>query len=389
MITISSSHAVIHAYSTLMPLVYPLALTELHFSLFALGVMVAIANLSGGFLQLGAGAVTRVIRRHTLLGLGACGMALAGTITATSASFLQFATGNILQSIVTSPQHPIGNSLLSDLYPKTRRGFAIAGHIAGGNIGTVVLTPVAALLLNAFGWRTAVLVLVGPAIIAGAALLLTVRERVTAVRERTAWQDILEGSRQVRRSRNLLLIFVTSLIGAGGRGLGVVTLVVPLYLKLHLHLSNATVAELYLVLLVGSVVGPAAGGPLSDRLGRRRLLLAAYPLSAVTTLGLLLAPASGPWLWVTLGVMGLIVYLESPLLQTFLADEAPASERDAIFSLYFAVAFGIGALWAAAIGALLGQRGFGTVFAIMATTYILAGFCVVLMREPAPAGVRR
>jgi MFS family permease len=184
------------------------------------------------------------------------------------------------------------------------------------------------------------------------------------------------------------LIFVTSLIGAGGRGLGVVTLVVPLYLKLQEHLPNSTVAELYLLLLVGSVIGPAVGGPLSDRVGRRSLLLAAYPLSALVTIGVLLAPPSGPWLAIALTAMGLIVYLESPLLQTFLADEAPPGERDAIFSLYFAVAFGIGALWAAAIGAALGTLGFGRVFAIMAATYLTAGGCVLLMREhrPQPAG---
>jgi MFS family permease len=389
LLLIGSSHAVIHAYSTLMPLVYPLALTDLHFSVFALGLMVATANLAGGFLQLGGGAVIRVIRRHTLLGLGAFGMAVAALISATSTSFLQFSAGNILQSVSTSPQHPIGNSLLSDVYAKAKRGTAIAGHIAGGNVGTVVLTPAAAILLNAFGWRTAVLLLTIPAMLAGVAVLGAIGERAGPRRERTAFADIQEGVRQVWRSRNLLLIFLTSLIGAGGRGLGVVTLVVPLYLKLHLHLSNGTVAQLYTLLLLGSVIGPTIAGPLSDRVGRRKLLLVAYPLSALTTLALLVAPASGPWLAVALAGMGLVVYLESPMLQTFLADEAPSMERDAIFSLYFAVAFGIGALWAAGIGAALGPLGFARVFAIMAATYLVAACCVLLMRERRPAAVRR
>ncbi len=389
LIAVSSSHAVIHAYSTLMPLVYPLALTELHFSVFALGMMVAIANLAGGFLQLGAGAVTRVIWRHTLLGLGALGMALAGVVTASGANFVQFSAGNILRSVVTSPQHPVGNSLLSDLYARARRGTAIAGHVAGGNVGTVLLTPAAAVLLNVLGWRKAVLLLAIPATAAGVIVLATVGERARPSRERTAVGDMLEGFRQVWRSRNLLLIFLASLIAAGGRGLGVVILVVPLYLKLQLHLSNGTVAELYTLLLIGSVVGPLIAGPLSDRLGRRTLLLVAYPLSAITTVAVLSAPVSGPLLAVALAAMGLVVYLESPLLQAFLADEAPATERDAIFSLYFAVAFGIGALWAAAIGAALGRLGFATVFAIMAATYVAAGLCVLLMRERPGIGMRR
>lgn len=381
LVSISSAHAVIHAYSTLLPLIYPLALTELHFSVFALGIMVAVANLAGGFLQLGAGLVTRVIRRHTLLGLGALVMALAAALTAASGNFLQFSLGNVLRSIATSPQHPVGNSLLSDLYQRARHGTAIAAHVAGGNVGTVVLTPLAALLLSTLGWRQALLLLTIPAVIAGLIVLAAIGERPRAQTNRTAMGDMREGLRKVLRSRTLVLIFLASLIAAGGRGLGVVILVVPLYLKLALHLPNATVAELYLVLLVGSVVGPLVAGPISDRIGRRTVLLLAYPLSAVTTLALLLAPAGGAWLAIALAAMGLVVYLESPLLQAYLADAAPEGERDAIFSLYFAVAFGIGALWAAAVGAALGRLGFTTVFIIMATTYLLAGACVLMMRD--------
>ena len=389
LLSISSAHAVIHAYSTLLPLIYPLALTELHFSVFALGIMVGVANLSGGFLQLGAGLVTRVIRRHTLLGLGALVMAVAAAVTATSANFLQFSAGNVLRSVATSPQHPIGNSLLSDLYQRARHGTAIAAHVAGGNVGTVVLTPVAALLLSTLGWREALLLLTIPAVVAGLIVLLAIDERPRPPTSRTAMGDMLAGLRQVLQSRTLILIFLASLIAAGGRGLGVVILVVPLYLTLALHLSNALVAELYLVLLVGSVVGPLVAGPLSDRIGRRTVLLLAYPLSAITTVGLFMAPAGGPWIAVALAAMGLVVYLESPLLQAYLADAAPQRERDAIFSLYFAVAFGVGALWAAAIGAALGRLGFQTVFIVMATTYLLAGACVVMMREGTAARVRR
>lgn len=381
LVSISSAHAVIHAYSTLLPLIYPLALTELHFSVFALGIMVAVANLAGGFLQLGAGLVTRMIRRHTLLGLGALVMAVAAALTAAAGNFLQFSLGNVLRSIATSPQHPVGNSLLSDLYQRARHGTAIAAHVAGGNVGTVVLTPLAALLLSTLGWRQALLLLTIPAVIAGLIVLAAIGERPRAQTNRTAMGDMREGLRKVLRSRTLVLIFLASLIAAGGRGLGVVILVVPLYLKLALHLPNATVAELYLVLLVGSVVGPLVAGPISDRIGRRTVLLLAYPLSAVTTLALLLAPAGGAWLAIALAAMGLVVYLESPLLQAYLADAAPEGERDAIFSLYFAVAFGIGALWAAAVGAALGRLGFTTVFIIMATTYLLAGACVLMMRD--------
>ena len=384
---IAGSHAVIHGYSTLMPLVYPHALTDLHFSLTALGIMVAVANLAGGFLQLGGGALTRVVRRHVVLGWGALLAGVAGIVTATASGFAQFFAGNVVRSIVTSPQHPVGNSLLSDVYPAERRGLAISGHVAGGNVGTVLLTPAAGILIGVWGWRYAVLLLTIPALIAGVAILSSIRESQSVRREQSAARDILSGIRAVQRSRTLVLIFLASLIAAGGRGLGVVTLVVPLYLKLRLHLDDTSVTGLYSLLLLGSVVGPLLGGVVGDRVGRRAVLVSVYLLSAVITMVLVATPAQPLLLAVVLALMGMVVYEESPLLQTFVADEAPAIDRDAIFSLYFAVSFGIGALLAVVVGAVLQGSGFSPVFLIMVASYLVAGVCIAAAR---PTGrVRR
>jgi len=381
LLLVSGCHAVIHAYATLLPWIYPLALVDLRFSITALGIVVAVGNFAGGFLQLGAGALTRTIRRHAVIGWGAVLLGASGVATAVAINAAQFFGANLAVRIVTSTQHPLGNSLLADLYSRTRRGMAIASHVAGGNVGTVLLTPAAAFLVAAWGWRNTVLLLTIPAVIAGVAILLAIDERASPVGTQSAFGDMAAGLRQVRRSRNLLLIFVASLIAAGGRGLGVVILVIPLYLKRRLHLQEPYATELYTVLLLGSVIGPLAAGRISDRLGRRNVLLLSYALSALSTLTLLAAPAHGPWLGLTLAAMGLSVYAESPLLQAFLADEAPRAERDALFSLYFAVAFGIGAFWAAAIGAGLDHLGFGVVFTIMAATYLVAGTCVWATKE--------
>jgi predicted MFS family arabinose efflux permease len=386
LILISGSHAVIHAYSTLMPWVYPLALVDLNFSVTALGVMVGISSLAGGLLQLGAGGLTRIVRRHTLIGWGAVLMGISGVAAAAASDFAQFFAANVFRSVVTSTQHPLGNSLLSDLYSRSRRGMAIAGHIAGGNVGTVLLTPAAAFLVVAWGWRRAVLLLTVPAIIAGIAILVSIKESPKPDSGRSPFRDMLAGVSAVRSSRNLVLIFAASLVAAGGRGLGVVILVVPLFLKRQLHLQDPYATVLYSLLLLGSVIGPLMAGRISDRMGRRRpVLLAAYGLSAVSTVGLLAAPASGIWLPLVLAALGLVVYAESPLLQTFMADEAPVAQRDAIFSLYFAVAFGIGAIWAAAVGVALEHLGYTTVLLIMAITYLAAGACVWATRETAEA----
>jgi len=233
----------------------------------------------------------------------------------------------------------------------------------------------------AWGWRQALLLLTIPAIVAGMAILAGMSEAAGSPRERTVGRDMLAAVRLLRR-RNLALVFAAGVIGAGGRGLGIVTLIIPLFLKQQLRLPTAEVNILYGIVLVGSVIGTFAVGPIGDWFGRRRTLLLSYGLSVPVTLGLLGVHGSSPWLLLLMAGLGLIVYGESPLLQTFVADEAPIAERDALFSLYFAMAFGVGSLWAAGMGVALERLGYGPVFLIMAMSYMAAGACIALTREP-------
>ena len=75
-----------------------------------------------------------------------------------------------------SPQHPVGNGLLAEQFPESRRGFAISAHISGGNVGTVIVAVVGAGLIAAIGWRWVVVVFGVPAVLIALAILLLVRE---------------------------------------------------------------------------------------------------------------------------------------------------------------------------------------------------------------------
>jgi hypothetical protein len=51
---------------------------------------------------------------------------------------------------------------------------------------------------------------------------------------------------------------------------------------------------------------------------------------------------------------GMAIFAESPILQALLADRTPSSQRATAYSVYFAVTFGVGALWAVVIGTIIG-----------------------------------
>jgi MFS family permease len=87
---------------------------------------------------------------------------------------------------------------------------------------------------------------------------------------------------------------------------------------------------------------------------------------------------------VGIALMGLFTFAESPQLQALLGDIAPPSTRDASYAIYFAMAFGVGSLWLAVYGAVIGAvgeaQGVPIVFGLMALTFILAALGTVPIR---------
>ncbi len=285
--------------------------------------------------------------------------------------------------IGASPQHPVGNALLSDLYPTERRGFAISAHISGGNVGTILVPFIGGALLLAVGWQATLALFGIPPLVIGVLLALFVREDM-AYRERArASGSVLTHLREVVGRRDLRLILGASLVAAGGRGLDIVAPFMVLYLSGPLGLDQGTVRVLYALLLVGAVVGPILAGTLSDRFGRRRTLVTYYLASAVGIVAFLAAGANLLLLVPLLLPFGTAVFSESPVLQAYLADRATGPLRDMAFAVYFTFAFGIGAFWAFIIGFVADAFGYPAAFSIMAASYVAAAVLLVAIRERA------
>ncbi len=99
-------------------------------------------------------------------------------------------------------------------------------HISGGNVGTLLVPLVGAYLITRLGWRSTVMLFAIPGFLIGLALLFFVRDgRGAAGREAVRRASSMRSEiGQVLRNRALMLIIMTSLIAAGGRGLGAITI---------------------------------------------------------------------------------------------------------------------------------------------------------------------
>jgi MFS transporter, FSR family, fosmidomycin resistance protein len=328
--------------------------------------------------------LTRFFSRRSILAVG--GIIFGGGMAAQAlaSTFPQFAALNITSRVAASPQHPVGNGLLSEQFPQQRRGFAISAHIAGGNVGTVFVPLVGAFLIATVGWRPTVVIFGLPAVVIAVAIWLLVGESGADRAAARAYGSLRSAFSAVLRDRDLLLVFASAAVGGGGRGLGVLNVFVPLYLVFVLGLDNTTVALMYTVLVIGSVPGPIVAGRLSDRFGRKPLIIGAYVGGAATLVMFVLADDNLPLLWLSIVLMSIFNFVESPQLQALLSDLTPPALRDAAFSAYFTLAFGVGSLWVAVYGLVIGtlgnEAGLPVVFWLMAAAFLAAILFVLPIR---------
>jgi len=383
---LSAAHAVNHAQAVIMPMVFLAIIDEFHVDIAAVGFVAAAASVSSGLVQASFAYITRRVSRRSLMTAGGLLFGAGFAAQGAAPTFGTFALTNVISRIGGAPQHPVGNGLLAEQFPPERRGFAISAHISGGNVGTVIVALAGPALLAAFGWRGTSVIFGIPAALIALAIWRLVRETGADQRAAIAAGSVREAVRSILRQPTILRIYLASVLGGGGRGLGVANLFSLLYLTKVLELPSSTTDLMYGGLIVLSVPMPLVAGWLSDRLGRRPTIIGAYIGGALGFI-VFISIGSGLFgLWLGLAIMGLFSFAESPQLQALLADVAPVGIRDTAFSLYFTMAFGVGSLWVAVYSAIIDRAGPATglpiVFWLMAITFILAAVVMWPVHDP-------
>ncbi|MFI5292823.1 MAG: MFS transporter, partial [Candidatus Limnocylindrales bacterium] len=146
---VSTLHAANHAQAVLMPLIYIAIIDEWGISIGTIGLLVAVASVTSGMAQATYASLTRRFTRARLLGWGGVVMGAFEAVMALAPGFGAFSGALVVSRVGGSPQHPVGNGLLAEQFPVQRRGFAISAHIAGGNMGTLLVPFVGLAMIGA------------------------------------------------------------------------------------------------------------------------------------------------------------------------------------------------------------------------------------------------
>lgn len=271
----------------------------------------------------------------------------------------------------------MGNSLVAESFGRKLRGTAFGINFAGGNLGMVLVPVLGTMAVSVFGWRrTMEFFAVLP--LAAAFLCLTMIPEV----RREGAGDKGEEKLSVRRSlaalkdRNIFLVVLAGALAAGGRGVGVVMIYVPLYLKQGLHLSAVSYAFLFTIMMVGSVAGLPLAGRISDGWGRKPTAMATCTLSLLAVTAFRLAGGNILRLVPAITLLGMVPFSLGSQIQALLSDATSRATRDMAYSLYYTVGNLAGGLWSFGLGLITDRFGFGGVFLTMSLSY-LAGLAVL------------
>src|SRR6266550_6749198 len=159
-----------------------------------------------------------------------------------------------------------------------RRGFASGLAVAGIGVGTLMMPPLASLLIGALGWRGAYLVLGVLALLLGGGMALLIENDprgrgLNPDGDEQAAQSVRAGGISVRdaiRSGRFISLYAACLICSFGVFVPFVHLV-P-FARDH-GIAASTAALLLGVIGIGSTAGRFFLGTIADRMGRERALL--------------------------------------------------------------------------------------------------------------------
>lgn len=372
------SHAVNHAYEALMPVIYPLLISEFGLGYGAVGLLVMTYRLTSGAFQLVMGFMGRFYRRKVLLGVGMIWQSITNAFLGFSPGFVQILTARSLAGVGASPQHPTGSSYIAETFNTGQLGKALGINIGAASLGRFIAPMAASFLIPVIGWRATLLAFSGLGLTVGIGfLLINEPKRPGNWSGAASLRELTNGVRDIFRSRIVVIVMIVETVMAFRVG---ISDFLPTYFIEALGMSSVSAGLLFTGFLVAGLPAPYFWGFLSDRLERRVVVMIAMGTAAVLWFFLPIIGGS-VLLLPLLIVLGFVGQGVGGVIQAFVAEVTEAENRDIIFGVYFTLAFTIGSVSPVIFGLLADLYGFQSAFLYVSTVSILAVAASFYLRE--------
>ncbi len=389
---ISAGHGLTHWYPATFYVLLPLIGKELGLSYTQIGFLMSAQHLAGALSSLPGGMLVDAIGKNGyMMAASLFWVGMPYALMSLTNSMWMLVLCVMLIGIGNNLWHPAAIPTLAHRYPQ-RKGLVLSFHGMGGNVGEALAPLAAGTLLAWFTWREMVVINIVPGLVMATLILVMVgalaknrapdgekdkRNDVNAGRGqgwdmRRYLQDLLG----LLRDRTLMLICVS----AGFRTLTQVGLLVflPVYLAYEQGYSPIAVGVCMTVLQVaGMIAGPIAGH-LSDKVGRKKVIMSSMLVSGLMIIGMVLAGQSFAFI-VFVALVGFFLYAMRPVMQAWAVENTPRRLAGTGVGLQFTILAIGGSIAPATFGIIADTWSVYAAFYFLAGTIILANLLVMLV----------
>lgn len=371
-VLVAIGHGVTHWTAATLYVLLPFITHELGLSYAQAGLLITCfhvgstaANLPGGLLvdltgrRVATQAVALLIGSAALFALG-----VVGAYALLCAAALVLGAANMLW-------HPAAIAYLSGRFA-ANRGYALSIHGLGANLGDALAPLFTGWLLLSITWRGSMevnaLLGVGTAALIAAVLLRSDAAAVAAAKA----MDLRGYGRDLLQALKTRAVWSLCLMAAFRTAMQHGLLIfLPLYLANELKMNPFWMGVALMLLQVGGVVAAPIAGILSDRIGRRPVVLSGMVVTTILVVGLTLV--SDPVIFVAcISVLGFSMYALRPVIHSWLMDISPPQLAASMTSAMFGTQAALSALIPVIGGIIADAYGLGAVFYLLAASMLVA-----------------
>ena len=393
---ITLGHSLTHWYPATFYLLLPIIGNELGLSFSQIGLIMTCQYLAGAVANVPAGVLVDTVgRKGLLMTVSLFWVGFPYLLMSFTYSYVMLLLCVVMVGVGNSLWHPTAIPTLARRFPE-RKGLVLSLHGMGGNAGDALAPLVVGSLLALLTWREVVVLNVVPGLLISLLLLVFMgtlqlgRKKpasavVSTSQEDPATQSLanyVTGLRQLLRNRSLVVLSTSGAFRSMTQNALLTFL--PLFLAREMGYSMFLIGVSMFALQAAGFAAAPVAGHLSDRFGRRSVVMTSMAMTAAVLLFMALAGKSQAFV-ALIAVLGFFLYALRPVLQAWLLETTPTNMGGSSIGILFGTQ-SLGASVGPLIGGLIADRyGLGATFYFLAGTIVCANLFILLMPKGEPA----
>lgn len=354
-----------------------------------IGLIVAASTITGIFIKLPAGALSDMLGRRRMMLLGSFFFALPPFLYPLVTGPLSLLLLRFVHGFATAIFSPVASAYVADLFQKGR-GEKLGWFSSANDVGATIGPMIGGLILFSTASYSITYLIVGALGCLPLFMVLRLPAEVTKPTPRQGnlgrWEEFKKGIVEVLSSR--VVVIASALEAALYVGYGAFLGFFPIYAR-QIGYNDAAIGLIMGSQLATTMVGKPAGGWLSDRIGRKPMILLGILLCAII-IPLIVRSHGFVALIILSCLFGLGVAVVTPSTTALVADLAKAGRMGSAMGVFGTIWDSGEAAGPMLAGFLIASLSYFDGFLIISGIMILAAaIFAAMVKDPAEASRRQ